>query len=101
MLRYGPAIRSMAPASQDRWYFPDRPQVARQKTIYFEKCVGGTTLNCTVLVQSDKAMAIVLGDDKELNRGFSGANSDSQANAYLVSLGYVLVVYWQLPSPAN
>jgi hypothetical protein len=90
----------MAPASQDRWYFPDHPKVARQKTIYFEKCVGGTILKCTVLVQSDKSMAIVLGDDKELNRGFSGANSDSQANAYLESRGYVQVVYWQLPSRA-
>jgi hypothetical protein len=101
MRRCDPAIRPVAPASQERWYFLDRPKVARRKTIYFEKCGGGTTLNCKVLINSDMAMAIVLGGDDEINKGFSGANPESQAITYLESLGYVQVVYWQLPSPAN
>jgi hypothetical protein len=89
----------MVSTSQERWYFPDPPKVAPPKIIYFEKCTAGTILRCKVLV--NKPMAVVLGDEDEIATGFGGANSESQAVAYVESLGYVQAVNWQLPPPAN
>jgi hypothetical protein len=89
----------MVPTSQKRWYFPDPPKVAPPEIIYFEKCTADTILRCQVLVKNP--MAIALGDEDDIAKGFGGANSESQAVAYVESLGYVQAVDWQLPPPAN
>jgi hypothetical protein len=97
-----PAIlRTMAPTSQERWYFPDPPTVARPTIIYFEKWSAGTILRCQVLVNKLPPMAIVLGDEDEPAKGFGGANSESKAVKYVEALGYVQAVDWRLPPPAN
>ena len=89
----------MEPTSQERWHFPDPPNVARPKMIYFEKRGSGTVLRCQMAV--NKEMAVVWGDEDEIAKGFGGANSESQAVAYVEALGYVQAVDWQLPPPAN
>ena len=70
------------------------------KTIYFEKSPGaGVVLRCQVVVVNFGAF--VSGDEDGIEKGFSGANGESQTVKYVEELSYVQAVDWQLPPPAR